>query len=225
MSRILLLEDDLQIGEGLVTGLAHFGMTVDWFIDGNQGRAALTAKTTQTSFDAVILDLGLPHVDGMTILAHWRQQKIATPVLILTARDAIDNRVAGLNAGADDYLVKPFALAEVIARLQALMRRYQGRSQNTLSYGNLSFNPVTRIAYLKNQPLTLTAKEATLLELLLSTPHQVYSRAQLEDKLYGWAQEVDSNAIEVHIHHLRKKITTHFIVTQRGIGYRLGVAP
>lgn len=220
MSRILLIEDDRQIGNGVVSGLKHFGMTVDWFCDGQQGYHALL----DNCFDAVLLDLTLPKLDGMQILSQWRQANIHTPVLILTARDAIANRVAGLNAGADDYLTKPFALEEVVARLQALIRRSQGRQHSLLSHGNLSLNPTTRQVWLADTLLDLTAKEINLLELLLSQPNKIHSRAELEDKLYGWTQELESNAIEVHIHHLRKKIGSHIITTKRGLGYQLGQA-
>ena len=219
--RILLIEDDPIIGDGLYHGLQKHGFTADWFKNGIHGRDALAAAP----YDAVVLDLSLPDADGMSILAHWRARKLDTPVLILTARDALPDRLAGLNAGADDYLCKPFALDEVAARLLALIRRSQGRASAGLVYGALSLDPAAKTASLRGTPLTLTQREYMLLELLLSQPKHVHSRAQIEDKLYGWDQEVESNAVEVHIHHLRKKIGTAFIQTRRGLGYQIGEAP
>lgn len=219
--RILLIEDDALIGDGIVVGLTKSGMTVDWFQSGRQGLSALENAT----YDAVILDLGLPEIDGMDILAHWRKKEINTPVLILTARDAIENRVLGLNAGADDYLAKPFALDEVIARVNALIRRSCGFTHPTLDYGNLSLDTVNKTASLKGEMLNLTAREYILLELFLMRPNRILTRSQIEDSLYGWDQEIESNAVEVHIHHLRKKISNDFIVTKRGLGYALGVKP
>lgn len=219
--RILLLEDDPQIGDGLLHGLQKHGFTVDWFNNGLHGKDALS----YAPYDAVVLDLGLPQVDGMDILAHWRRLQLDTPVLILTARDALPDRLAGLNAGADDYLCKPFALDEVIARLLALIRRSKGKSNSTLSYGGLILDTQSKSATLHGTPLTLTQREYLLLELLLLQSKQVLSRAQIEDKLYSWDQEVESNAVEVHIHNLRKKIGKDFILTRRGLGYQLGEAP
>ncbi len=219
--RILLLEDDALIGDGLVNGLKFAGMTVDWFQGGQHGLAALSLAP----YDAVVLDLGLPEIDGMDVLAQWRRKGLDTPVLILTARDALANRVAGLNAGADDYLIKPFALEEVTARLQALVRRSQGRAQAVIQYGGLQFDAGAQTATLHGQILDLTARELTLLGLLLSHKGRVLTRAMIEDKLYGWQQEVESNAVEVYISHLRKKIGSQFIRTQRGLGYSLGEAP
>lgn len=216
--RILLLEDDPQIGDGLLHGLQNHGFTVDWFTNGLQGKEALGAAP----YDAVVLDLGLPNIDGMDILAEWRRKQLDTPVLILTARDALPDRLAGLNAGADDYLCKPFALDEVVARLLALIRRSKGKASPLIHYGNLSVDTNQKTALLNGQPLTLTQREYILLELFLLQPKQVFSRAQLEDKLYSWDQEVESNAVEVHIHNLRKKISKDFIITRRGIGYQLG---
>lgn len=219
--RILLIEDDPHIGDGLYHGLLKHGFTIDWFKDGKLGRDALPCAP----YDAVVLDLGLPNLDGMAILAHWRKHRFDTPVLILTARDALPDRLAGLNAGADDYLCKPFALDEVATRLLALVRRSQGRAVATLDYGSLSLDTGSKTATLQGQPLTLTQREYMLLELLLSQPKHIHSRAQIEDKLYGWDQEVESNAVEVHIHHLRKKISARFIQTRRGLGYQLGEMP
>ncbi len=219
--RILLVEDDVHIGDGLSNGLQKLGMAVDWFRDGKEGAAALSSAP----YDAVVLDLGLPHIDGLAILQQWRQAKLDTPVLILTARDAIPDRVAGLNSGADDYLCKPFALDEVSARLQALVRRAQGRASSKLCYGTLELDVAAKNAFLHGVLLPLTAREWTLLEMLLAHPQHIISRAQIEDKLYSWEQEVESNAVEVHIHHLRKKIGSEFIKTHRGLGYQLGEMP
>jgi len=220
MARILLIEDDSTIAEGIVLGLKSHGMMVDWFGDAKQGELALQ----DGMFDAVLLDLTLPKGDGMTVLRNWRSKHIDTPVLIITARDAIANRVAGLNAGADDYLVKPFALDEVVARLQALMRRCQGRSQSEVRYGDVSYQPDNQQVFYQGNMVELTIKEVAILEQMLTHPKQIHSRASLEDKLYGWQQDIESNAIEVHIHHLRKKLGNDFILTKRGIGYYLNPA-
>lgn len=219
--RILLIEDDPHIGDGLYHGLIKHGFTVDWFKNGKHGRDALAAAP----YDAALLDLGLPDLDGMAVLAHWRAQGQNTPVLILTARDALPDRVAGLNGGADDYLCKPFALDEVAARLSALIRRSHGRAATVLEYGRLKLDTAAKTAELGGQALNLTQREYTLLEMLLAQPKQIFSRAQIEDKLYGWDQEVESNAVEVHIYHLRKKISKDLIQNRRGIGYQIGSAP
>jgi two-component system response regulator QseB len=216
--RILLVEDDGQIGDGLRMGLRQLGFVVDWLQDGLQARDALSAAP----YDAAVLDLGLPGLDGMAILAAWRHQGSDVPVLVLTARDALADRVGGLDAGADDYLAKPFALAEVAARLRALHRRRQGMSQPLLSHGRLTLDPVGRVATLDGAPLELTARELALLELLLCNRGRVLPRERIEEKLYGWGQELESNALEVHVHHLRKKLGAGFIRTLRGIGYMLG---
>ena len=215
MSRILLIEDDPTIADGIIAGLGQHRMMVDWFSDAKLGEMAIHEGV----FDAVLLDLTLPRGDGMAILSNWRRQHIDTPVLIITARDAIANRVAGLNAGADDYLVKPFALDEVIARLQALIRRSQGRSQTEIRYGDVTFSPQSQQVYYQDQLVDMTAKELLVLEQLLSHPKQVHSRASLEDKLYGWGDEVSSNAVEVYIHGLRKKLGTAAVLNVRGVGY------
>ncbi len=219
--RILLIEDDPQIGDGLYRGLQKHNMTVDWFKTGHHGQEAMSAAP----YDAAVLDLGLPDIDGLEILAHWRRYGCNTPVLILTARDALPERLAGLNGGADDYLCKPFALDEVAVRLAVLVRRSQGRAAAILSYGSLSLDTAAKTATLQEKPLVLTQREYMLLELLLSQPTHIHSRAQIEDKLYGWSQEVESNAVEVHIHKMSKKIGSTFIQTQRGLGYRLGQQP
>ena len=219
--RILLIEDDSQIGDGLYHGLTKHGFVVDWFTQGSHGRDALGLAP----YDAVVLDLGLPQIDGLSILKQWRQEGKDTPVLILTARDALPDRLAGLHGGADDYLCKPFALDEVAARLLALVRRSKGHTSAQLTYGNLSIDSSAKTASLHQIPLTLTQREFLFLELLLLQPNHILSRAQIEDKLYSWDQEVESNAVEVHIHNLRKKIGKNFILTKRGLGYQLGEKP
>ncbi|PKH23515.1 two-component system response regulator QseB [Enterobacterales bacterium CwR94] len=219
--RILIIEDDRQIGDGLKMGLTQLGFTVDWFQDGESGRQALSAA----AWDAVILDLSLPGMDGMDILRSWRQAGHDEPVLILTARDALEQRVEGLQRGADDYLCKPFALTEVAARLQALIRRRYGQLQPELTHGGLSLDPSSHRATLHGEALTLTAKEMMVLELLLRSAGRVLTRAQLEEKLYSWDNDVSSNAVEVHIHHLRKKLGSETIRTVHGVGYTLGSAP
>lgn len=219
--RILLIEDDVLIGDGLLHGLQNLGMVVDWFRSGNEGRAALS----QAPYDAVVLDLGLPEMDGMDILQYWRAKKLLAPVLILTARDALENRLDGLNAGADDYLIKPFSLEEVAARLNALIRRNRGIGSSKITYGALQLDSVTRTASLHGKVLDLTAREWMLLDLFLGSVGRILTRGMIEEKLYSWDQEIESNAIEVHIHHLRKKIGSRFIHTKRGLGYVLGDEP
>ena len=216
--RILLIEDDRLIGDGIRAGLGKLGFSVDWLTDGQQGMQALSAAT----YDAVVLDLSLPQLDGRDMLRAWRDRGEDIPVLILTARDAVAQRVEGLQQGADDYLCKPFALSEVAARLQALIRRRHGQLQPTLSHGSLSFDPAARAATLNCAPVELKPRELALLELFMLNPGRVLTRAQLEEKLYSWEQDVSSNAVEVHIHHLRKKLGNSFIRTVHGVGYTLG---
>lgn len=221
--RVLLLEDDALIGDGLVAGLGHLGFEVDWFRDGVAGCAALGALETPV-YEAAVLDLSLPGMDGLAVLATWRRQGWDTPVLILTARDSVADRVEGLDRGADDYLIKPFALAELAARLRALLRRRQPTTTQRLEHDGLVLDPRAHQAWRHDAPLELTARELALLELLLRNKGRTLSRRQIEDSLYGWQQELDSNAVEVHIHHLRKKLGNGFIRTVRGIGYSLGEA-
>ncbi|WP_436874215.1 quorum sensing response regulator transcription factor QseB [Kosakonia sacchari] len=218
--RILLVEDDTLIGDGLKAGLGKKGFSVDWFTDGKQGKAALFSAP----YDAVILDLTLPGIDGLDILRDWREQKRAEPVLILTARDAIDQRVEGLRLGADDYLCKPFALVEMAARLEVLIRRRHGQTHSVLRHGNVTLDPGNLVATLDGETLALKPKEFALLELLLRNAGRVLPRKLIEEKLYTWDDEVTSNAVEVHVHHLRRKLGTTFIRTVHGIGYTLGDA-
>lgn len=216
--RILLIEDDRLIGDGIKAGLGKLGFSVDWIMDGEQGMVALQAAT----YDAVVLDLSLPQRDGMDILRSWRSRGEDIPVLVLTARDAVAQRVEGLQQGADDYLCKPFALSEVAARLQALIRRRHGQLQPTLTHGTLTLDPAARTVMLDNAPVELKPRELALLELFMLNAGRVLTRAQLEEKLYSWDQDVSSNAVEVHIHHLRKKLGNSFIRTVHGVGYTLG---
>lgn len=215
--RLLLVEDDLMIGESVQQGLRQDGFTVDWVRDGQSAEAAWRA----TRFDLMLLDLGLPRKDGLAVLKSLRQIHNALPVLVMTARDAVSDRVAGLDAGADDYLVKPFDLDELAARVRALLRRGSGRADPVISHGKLVLNPATRVATFAGAPLALSPREFALLEALLDRPGAVLSRAQLEERIYGWGQEVESNAVEVHIHALRKKLGAEFIRNVRGVGYKV----
>ncbi len=213
--RLLLVEDDAMIGESVRKGLRQDGFTVDWVRDGRAAEAALDNAV----HDLVLLDLGLPAKEGLDVLKTARRKGNTVPVLIVTARDAVPDRVAGLNAGADDYLVKPFDLEELVARIHALLRRNSGRADTIIRHGALSLNPATHEASLDGQPLTLSAREFALLEALLERPGVVLSVPQLEEKIYGWDDEVGSNTIEVYIHSLRKKLGSDFIRNVRGVGY------
>jgi two-component system response regulator QseB len=212
-----LVEDDAMIGEAVRTGLRQDGFTVDWVRDAEAGDAAVRAE----AYAVLLLDLGLPRKSGLDWLRALRQGRNRIPVLILTARDSVADRVAGLDAGADDYLVKPFDLEELSARVRALLRRQAGRAEPELRYGNLVLDPATREATFNGEPISLSAREFALLAALLERPGGILSRAQLEQRLYGWGEEVESNAVEVHIHHLRKKLGTDFIRNVRGLGYTL----
>ncbi|MBF0785879.1 response regulator [Muribacter muris] len=216
--RILLIEDDSLIGEGLKIGLTKNGFSVDWFSDGKTGLNALTSAP----YDAVVLDLTLPKMDGLDILKQWRGANQDVPVLILTARDTLDERIAGLQRGADDYLCKPFALAEVVARLQALIRRRYGQLNPIIEHSSVKFDPNQRKVYLNEQEIALTTKEYTLLELFMLNKERVLTRSTIEEKLNSWDEEMSSNALEVHIYNLRKKLGKQFIRTVHGIGYALG---
>ncbi|MBK7540418.1 MAG: response regulator transcription factor [Candidatus Competibacteraceae bacterium] len=215
--RVLLVEDDAMIGESLRKGLRLEGFTVDWVRD---GRGAELASET-TDYALVLLDLGLPKKDGLSVLRGWRQRGSTVPVLVLTARDAVADRVVGLDSGADDYLVKPFDLSELLARMRALLRRRAGRARALLETGVLRLDPVARSVEHCGQAVALSSREFTLLHALMETPDAVLSREQLEDRLYGWGEEVESNAVEVHIHNLRRKLNPQLIRTVRGVGYRL----
>ena len=215
--RVLLIEDDAMIGRAVDDGLRRAGFTVDWVTDGEAGQSVAADGV----YDALILDLGLPRLDGMAVLQRVRARRDPVPVLIVSARDAVPDRIAGLNAGADDYLLKPFDLDELIARLRALIRRRAGAAAGRLEAGALCLDPVTRRATLEGREIALTAREFALLEALLHQPGAVLSRERLEESIYGWGEEVGSNAIEVHLHNLRRKVGAQRIRNVRGVGYKV----
>lgn len=217
--RLITLEDDPQLGEALATGLRQRGHAVDWFRDGTQADAAIAAAP----YDALLLDLGLPGTDGMVWLRRWRARGLTLPVLILTARDTVDHRIAGLDAGGDDYLIKPISIDEIAARLRAMLRRATGRAQAEWTHGALRYDPATKQVHWQGQPVDLTGRELALLEVLLKHPQRVLSKAQLQEQLYDWSgSEPESNTLEVHVHHLRRKINPGIVRTVRGVGYALG---
>jgi len=218
--RLLLVEDDAMIGDALVGLLRHEQYVVDWVRDGSSGDAALL----HGQFDVVILDLSLPRRDGLAVLKAMRGRRDHTPVLVVTARDGVRDRVMGLDAGADDYLVKPFDFEELLARLRSLRRRARGDIDVLYRHGDVSLNATTREALRNGDPVELSAREWAILALLLLRPGATMSRQQLEDRLYGWTQEVNSNAVEVHIHGLRKKLGANLVRNVRGLGYRVPVA-
>ena len=215
--RILLVEDDPQLGDGLTVGLRQAGFAVDWVKDGNSADHALQAE----SFDLVVLDLGLPRLSGMQVLTRARGRGQTAPVLILTARDATGDKVSGLDAGADDYLVKPVDLDELAARIRALTRRSAGRAAPLLTHGDIVLDPAAHSITLAGAPVELSVREFSLLQMLLENAGRVLSRTQLEHSVYGWRDEPDSNALEVHIHYLRKKLGSELIRTLRGVGYTI----
>jgi two-component system response regulator QseB len=215
--RLLLAEDDRMIGESVQRGLKQDGFAVDWVPDGRAAELALAENV----HDLVVLDLGLPRKEGLDVLRSMRRRGDTRPVLIVTARDAVTDRVAGLDAGADDYLVKPFELTELAARIRALLRRSAGRAEPVVAYGDIELFPVTREVRLRAEPVALSPREFAVLEALLARPGAVLSRAQLEEKLYGWNEEIESNAIEVHIHALRRKLGADAIRNVRGVGWMI----
>jgi DNA-binding response OmpR family regulator len=215
--RILLVEDDPQLGDGLTVGLRQAGFAVDWVKDGLAADHALATEP----FDLLVLDLGLPRLSGMELLKRVRSRNQDLPVLILTARDATADKIAGLDGGADDYLVKPVDLDELAARVRALSRRAAGRTQPVLRHGALEVDPASHQVSLDGTPVELSAREFALLQALLENAGRVMSRAQLESGLYGWRDEPESNALEVHIHHLRRKLGGELIKTLRGVGYTI----
>jgi DNA-binding response OmpR family regulator len=217
--RILLAEDDRMIGENIQIALNGENIAVDWVRDGLAADNALNLH----AFDALLLDLGLPGKDGIDILRDMRGRGDRTPVLVLTARDTVPQRVLGLKSGADDYLVKPFDLEELIARLHALVRRARG-SDILYRNGEVTVNLETRQVFLAGQQVGLSAREWEVLEALLTRPGAILSRSQLESRLYGWSGEVESNAVEVYVHGLRKKLGQHFVLNVRGLGYMIGKA-
>lgn len=215
--RILLVEDDELLGDGLRTGLIQYGYAVDWLKDGFSADQALKTET----FDLVVLDLGLPKMPGITVLQNLRARGQTMPVLILTARESIDDRVKGLDSGADDYLTKPFDLDELCARLRALQRRFSSRAEPLLIHENITLDPAAHTVSLNNELVSVSRREFALLHKLLENAGRVLSREHLTQSLYGWGEDVDSNALEVHIHNLRKKFGQNFIHTIRGIGYMI----
>ncbi|MDF2446479.1 MAG: two component transcriptional regulator, winged helix family [Moraxellaceae bacterium] len=213
--RILLAEDDIMLGEALQEALIAQGFAVDWLKD---GESALEAARRE-DFDLLVLDLGLPRRDGMSVLAELRRRDNTVPVLILTARDATGDRIAGLDAGADDYLLKPFDIGELSARLRALLRRRAGRARPEIRHGELRVDPAAQRVFLREQEVALPRREYMLLKELLDHVGEVLTRDKLDAALYGWMDEVESNALEVHVHHLRKKLWPELIRTVRGVGY------
>ena len=218
--RILLVEDDTLLGDGVCAGLRREDNAVDWV---KNGESALTA-IEETQYDSIILDIGLPRMSGLDVLRHMREADNHTPVLILTAQDDITDRVNGLDAGADDYLVKPFEFAELCARLRALSRRNRGACSEVIQYEDITIDSTAHTVEYKQQPVTLSRREFTLLVELITNQGRVLSRQNLEQKLYSWGDEIESNTIEVHIHHLRKKFYSELIKTVRGIGYIIAKA-
>jgi DNA-binding response OmpR family regulator len=218
--RLLLVEDDEMIGDSLRATLRHQGFAADWVRDGRAADAVLASE----HFDAVLLDLGLPQRSGIDVLKSMRARGDLTPVMVLTARDALADKVAGLDAGADDYLVKPFELDELLARLRALLRRQAGRAQTALQVGDLRLDPATREVSRSGRPLLLSQREFAVLHALMERPGAIVSRAQLEDRLYGWGEELESNAISVYVYQLRRKLGEDILHTVRGVGYYVGPA-
>ncbi len=213
--RLLLVEDDAMIGESVLDALRGDGYAVDWVRD---GQMADTAWSTE-HYDLVLLDLGLPRLDGLQVLKKARARRDRTPVLIATARDAVQARIAGLDAGADDYVLKPYDLDELQARIRALLRRAAGRAEPVFEHGPVRLNPATHEATFEAQPVQLSQREWAVLEALIARPGVILSRTQLEEKLYSWKDEISSNAVEVYVHSLRKKLGADFIRNIRGMGY------
>lgn len=216
--RILLVEDDRMIGESIRTALRQDGGAVDWVRDGRSADSTLASE----QFDLVLLDLGLPQRDGIEILRAMRSRHDQTPVIVLTARDALADRVTGLDAGADDYLVKPFELEELAARIRAVTRRKSGRAEPAMQVGRVRLDPSLRQVTVGGEPVMLSAREYAVLEALMMRPGAILSRAQLEDRLYGWGDAIESNAVSVYIHQLRRKLGNDFIRNVRGVGYYVG---
>jgi DNA-binding response OmpR family regulator len=213
--RLLLVEDDAMIGEAVLDALRAEHYAVDWVRDGVMADAALCTE----SYDLVLLDLGLPKRDGLEVLRTLRARRSAVPVLVATARDAIGDRIAGLDAGADDYVIKPYDTDELLARIRALIRRSAGRGEPVFSHKGVALNPATREASVNGEAVLLSAREWAVLEPMLLRPGAVFSRAQLEEKLYGWKDDISSNAVEVYVHGLRKRLGSDLIQTVRGLGY------
>lgn len=215
--RLLLVEDDALLGEGIKTALTHFAYTVDWI---TQGREALSALK-HNEYALMILDLGLPDMDGLQLLKTVRQQSIHIPVLILTARDQVDDKVNGLNTGADDYMVKPFDVKELEARIRTLTRRANGRRTNIIQLGRASLDMNQQILILDEQNITFSRREYSLIQAFFERPRQVFTREALEALIYNWDDVIESNSLEVHVHRLRKKLGNNALKTVRGVGYML----
>ena len=215
--RVLLVEDDELLGDGIRGGLGSYGHTVDWIKDGKSANDILSSA--YDNFDVVVLDLGLPKMSGLELLKSIREKNITTPVVILTARETVDDRVKGLDAGADDYLTKPFDLDELCARMRALQRRAKSRAQPVLIYGTITLDPASHLVTLGGEPVLVSRREFALLQKLIENAGRVISREQLNQTLYGWGESIDSNALEVHIHNLRKRFGQRTIRTIRGVGY------
>ena len=213
--RLLLVEDDELLGDGVKTGLSQVGYTIDWLKDGKSARLALQSE----SFDLIILDLSLPGISGLSVLQHARNEGCTTPVIILTARETIEDRVKGLDSGADDYLTKPFDLDELTARIRALIRRTTGRAESVINYRGIVLDPAAHSVTVNGEEINFPRREFALLQKLLENSGNVLSREQLMQSVYGWEEDVDSNALEVHVHNLRKKLNGTFIRTIRGVGY------
>lgn len=213
--RLLLVEDDHTLGDGITKWLAESGYATDWLQNGNQAQSALLTQ----EYDCVILDINLPGISGLQILRNMRKLKNETPVLLLTARDMISDRVKGLDSGADDYLTKPFDLDEFSARIRALLRRNTGRLDPVLKHRGISIDLASRTVRKSGQVIELSVREFSLLQLLVENPGKVFSKSRIEESLYSWRDDVSSNAVEVHIHHLRKKLGNDLIRTIRGVGY------
>ena len=218
--RLLLVEDDAMLGAALRAGLRQDGHAVDWARSADEAHTAWLAAGKST-YDAVVLDLGLPDGSGLDLLKRARQRRVTTPVLVATARDRVADRIAGLDSGADVYMVKPVDLDELAARLRAIERRMAGRSEPAIAIGGISIEPATRTVMRGDEPVDLTARELAVLLALAKRPGATVSREQLVEALYGWEESIESNAIDVHIHHLRRKLGTDVIETQRGLGWRL----
>lgn len=218
--RILVVEDDPLLGDGIQAGLAQAGFAADWVRDGVAAELALRSGSPDAaSYEAVVLDLGLPRLAGLELLRRLRAAGSKIPVVIVTARDAVEDRIKGLDGGADDYVVKPFDLQELAARLRALIRRAAGEASPVLRVGQLELDPAARRARLRGQPVELPAREFALLHALMLSAGRVLTREQLAERLYAWGEEVESNAIDVHVHHLRRKLAPELIRTVRGVGY------
>lgn len=213
--RILLVEDDPQIGSAIASALDDAGMAADWVSDGSSALASIEAG----AFELMLLDIGLPEKDGLSVLKLIRQKRNSIPIIMITARDAVEDRIAGLDLGADDYLVKPFSIEELMARIRALARRHSGSSQPLLSSGGITIDPAAKVAAFNDKTLDLTGKEYRLLHSLLLVPGRIYSKEELEEKVYNWDEQVNSNAIEFLIHSIRKKTEKRAIKNVRGLGW------